>query len=115
MARKLDKRPIVVVVPADRTSAPDKAHSPTGLSMYSRVSARGELTPRMTHAPLKARGHDHTKQQLVEITQSQIKKCEVDLRLAESPSQRANVLGMIAIKQRFITTLRAAIAEDPRP
>jgi hypothetical protein len=112
MSRRRNQRPVVIVKATDRTSVPNPELSPSGVSMYTRMVARGVQTPRLNHAPMKARGCDHnTQEQLVEITQSQIRKCECDLRIADTPAERANVLAMIAIKQKFIATLRVQIAE----
>jgi hypothetical protein len=111
MARK--RRPIVVVPTIDRTALPQKDLSPSGLGVYTRKSASGVQTPHWRSGATKARGRDHnTKEQLIEITRGQLRKVEIDLRLADTPSQRANALAAIGIKQRFIETLLAQIAEN---
>jgi hypothetical protein len=110
MARK--RCPIVVMPTVDRTALPERDLSPKGLSMFTRKSASGVQTPHWRSGPTKARGRDHnSKEQLIEITRGQLRKVEIDLRLADTPAQRANALAAIGIKQRFIETLLAQIAE----
>jgi hypothetical protein len=86
-------------------AAPGYASS--GEGVWSRARARGEQTPRMAGGPSKARGNNHTKSQLIEITRGQLRKCEVDLTLAASPRERDKALSMIEIKRKFIETLEA--------